>query len=276
MTPSSNSAAAKKKKAPGRVNSKGGKRTDQGSSDSKPGDKMASELAEKIESEIIAKGWPLGESLGSEPALIEQYGVSRAVFREAVRIVEHHGAAFMRRGPHGGLVVTSPDLEAVQHPAMLYLDWADVSAQDLFDVRSAIELQCVRIAIDRLDEDGIRKLRDVLEQEQNTEGEIEVGRAHDLHDVLAELTGNAAMQLFVKTLGNLTYERAGNLTYEPSQLQEVHQAHKAIVEAVIAGDVALAQRRMQVHLATGLAHYHQRAETDGDRATSAGRRRLRH
>ncbi len=226
--------------------------------------KMAEELAMRIEADIVGLGWPIGESLGSEPSLIDRYGVSRAVFREAIRIVEHHGAARMRRGPGGGLLVTAPDLQAVQQPAMLYLDHADVSAQDLYDVRSSLEFACVRIATERLTEDGVRRLREVLEREMGDEGrEVETGRSHDLHIVLAELTGNAALHLFVATLTSLTFERTGHLKYEAWELQEVHLAHGAIVEAITAGDPALAQHRMRSHLAAGLSYFHQRQATEG-------------
>src|SRR5262245_15204814 len=75
--------------------------------------KLAAQVAQRIESEIVASDWPVGRVLGSEPELMERYGVSRAVFREAVRLVEHHQVATMRRGRSGGLVVRAPDATAV-------------------------------------------------------------------------------------------------------------------------------------------------------------------
>ena len=41
--------------------------------------------------------------LGAEAELRERYGVSRAVLREAVRILEYHGAVTTKRGPGGGV-----------------------------------------------------------------------------------------------------------------------------------------------------------------------------
>ena len=64
--------------------------------------KLATVVARSIENQVVALGWPVGEVLGSEAELLERFGVSRAVLREAVRIVEHTGAARMRRGPGGG------------------------------------------------------------------------------------------------------------------------------------------------------------------------------
>src|SRR3546814_18745115 len=74
---------------------------------------MAASVADAIVSDVVALGWPEGEVIGSEPELLERYGVSRAVFREAVRLVEHKEVARMRRGPGGGLVVTVPTVESV-------------------------------------------------------------------------------------------------------------------------------------------------------------------
>jgi DNA-binding FadR family transcriptional regulator len=237
----------------------------------KGGDKMAERLARQLESEIMAMGWPVGEPLGSEPELIERFGVSRAVFREAVRIVEHHGAARMRRGPGGGLIVTAPDPDAVVQPVTLYLDYTDVSPQDLFDVRSSLELTCARIAAETIDEEGIRRLRDVLarEGELGAEG-VAQGHPHELHIAIAEITGNAAMKLLVEILARLTYERTAHLEFEASELEEVHRAHTAIVEAIVSGDAALAQHRVGRHLAASTQYYHQRNEAANRRAAASG------
>src|SRR3954470_7230869 len=79
--------------------------------DSSP--KRAAQLADQIIEDVTARGWPVGEVLGSETELLEQYSVSRAVFREAVRLLEHQHVARTRRGPGGGLVVTEPAVGTV-------------------------------------------------------------------------------------------------------------------------------------------------------------------
>ena len=72
------------------------------------GGSKATVTAGRIVDDVVALGWPIGTVLGSESDLLERYGVSRAVFREAVRLVEHQQVASMRRGPGGGLVVSEP------------------------------------------------------------------------------------------------------------------------------------------------------------------------
>lgn len=225
--------------------------------------KKAEALAALLEREIVERGWPIGESLGSEAELIERHSVSRAVLREAIRIAEHHGAVRMRTGVKGGLIVTAPDPEAVRRPATLFLDHADVTPENLFEVRAAVELSCVKLATERLTEAGVARLRGVLELERRLHFDaVETGQAHDLHIVLADLTGNVAMRLFVEILTGLTFERSGRQQIDAASVEEMHDAHDAIAEAVFAGNAELAQHRMRRHLAAIAGHYVRR----GDRA----------
>ena len=54
--------------------------------------------------DVVLNDWQVGAELGSEADLLRHYDVSRAVFREAVRLLEYFDAAKARRGPGGGLV----------------------------------------------------------------------------------------------------------------------------------------------------------------------------
>ena len=70
------------------------------------------------------------------------------------------------------------------------------------------------------------------------------------HIVLAELTENPAIILFTGLLMNLAYTgEASSRTPEQLKLLAVDtQQHIDIVEALVAGDTALAQHRMRAHL----------------------------
>jgi DNA-binding FadR family transcriptional regulator len=218
-----------------------------------PGQRLAEVVATRIEEEIVERGWPVGEILGSEADLIARYDVSRAVFREAVRIIEHHGVARMRRGPGGGLIITEPDAHAVQNAMALYLRYAGVDRVALFEARAALELAAVTAAAERITEEGIERLRATLAAEE-AEGERAMLEAHthDLHVVIAELTGNPAMALFIEVLNRLNEELLLPEVKQRSSLDQdvaaYHKAHVAIVEAIAAGDAPLAQHRMRRHL----------------------------
>ncbi|WP_033721201.1 FadR/GntR family transcriptional regulator, partial [Mycobacterium avium] len=104
-----------------------------------PAKTLASALARDIEAEIVRRGWAVGESLGSEPALQQRFGVSRSVLREAVRLVEHHQVARMRRGPNGGLYICEPDAGPATRAVVIYLEYLGTTLADLLNARLVLE-----------------------------------------------------------------------------------------------------------------------------------------
>jgi DNA-binding FadR family transcriptional regulator len=220
-----------------------------------PAPKLAEQLAAMIQVRIADSDWPVGSVLGSETDLLAEYGVSRAVFREAVRILENLHVARMRRGPGGGLVVLEPDSRSITRAAALYLDYSRVTAQNLYEARLGIESLTVERATQRINEAGIARLRTELDAEGNASGQGVFGHSHELHQTIAELSGNPALQLFTQVLVSLTSTHGReayvslNSTKDRRAMEgAVHQAHRRIVEAMIAGDEGLARHRMRRHL----------------------------
>ena len=210
--------------------------------------KKAEIVADQIAQTIVGQRWEPGELFGSEVELIARYGVSRAVFREAVRLLEHHGLAEMRRGLHGGLFIRQPDPKPVAKAMAVYLDFEKVEPRQLEDARFAIEVVCVERAAARISEDDVTEVRAFLAAEA---ARIASGRAqslHDFHVLVARLTANPALHLFVQTLTDLTQRQQPVPDHSRRSLEEIHAAHIRIAEAIIARDGALARRRMMTHL----------------------------
>jgi DNA-binding FadR family transcriptional regulator len=221
------------------------------------GEKLAAQIARRIEDDIIRAGWPVGTVIGSEQALIERYGVSRAVFREAVRIVEHHQVATTRRGPAGGLVVRAPDEAAVATALGVYLEHVGVTLESILRARHIVESLAAVLAPTRITEDGIRVLRDIISR-QAGEDPTELGSHHQLHHAIAAATGNPVLVLFVDVLDSLTLRysaqeyaatrRAASPERRARVSAQVHRDHAAIAEAVIGGDSARAEHLATEHL----------------------------
>jgi DNA-binding FadR family transcriptional regulator len=206
-----------------------------------PDAKLAASVARRILSDVVDRGWPVGEVLGSQAELIERYGVSRAVFREAVRLVENQQVATMRRGPGGGLVVTEPTVDAIIDAAVLYLHRANTRLTEVFEARIVLEVIAAELATERLDTDDAAELR--------TLEEAEVRDHRALHARLAALTRNPALELFVDILNRvaLLYFRDGSSLGEGT-LSASRQAHARIIEAVLDHNADAASRRMRRHL----------------------------
>jgi len=78
-------------------------------------------LAVHILREIRVAGWPVGQKLGNEPDLMQRYGVSRATFRQALRLLEEYSAIETRRGPKGGVIINQPNPELISGTALSLL-----------------------------------------------------------------------------------------------------------------------------------------------------------
>lgn len=207
--------------------------------------KMAAQVADRIIADVMALGWPVGEVLGVESDLLERYRVSRAVFREAVRLLEHREVARTRRGPGGGLVVTEPSVEAVIAAVALYLYRVDASLDEVFEARITLEGIAGDLAARRLEENDLLHLRAFAEGAAS--GVDSDPRA--LHRLVAKSSRNPAIELFVDVLNRVATFYSSNLTAFGSEVAaETAHAHAQIARAIIDGDSATARRRMCRHL----------------------------
>jgi DNA-binding FadR family transcriptional regulator len=222
--------------------------------DSTDNGKLAARVARQIEQDVLRTGWPVGEVLGSETELRERYQVSRAVLREAIRLVEHHQVAAMRRGPSGGLVVRAPDAGAATSAMMVYLEFVGTTIEHLLTARLMIEPLAAALAAANITEPGIAQVRTALADEfaagPNRDGHVRGA----LHLTLAEVSGNPALQLFVDVLLRLTWRYASDqLSHLPDDpdhpaFTSSDSSHEAIVHAVVAGDGPRAQYLAVQHL----------------------------
>ncbi|MGN6796219.1 MAG: FadR/GntR family transcriptional regulator [Streptosporangiaceae bacterium] len=224
-----------------------------------PAAKRAERVADRIVRDVMAMGWPVGRLLGSEAELLGRYGVSRAVFREAVRLVEHQQVARTRRGPGGGLVITEPTVHAVIDAVVLYLYRVEARLDELFEARILLEEIVTDLAPGRLDEQGLTLLRPFLQAGGPPDREAD---PRALHGVLASVTRNPALELFVDVLNRVAMLYSTDWqTLGPAVGAESAHAHAKIAEAVAAGDSGLAGRRMRRHLEAERDFLHSRRST---------------
>jgi DNA-binding FadR family transcriptional regulator len=218
--------------------------------------KAAQRVARTIEEEILVRGLDAGAWLASEPELIERFGLSRAIIREAVRILEHEGIARMRRGPGGGLFVVAPDSKAVSHSAALWLRFNRAELSDLSANRELIESHCAGWAAQSITEEGAALIREAIERErlavEDFDRQVSGLCSLGVHEAIAQVSGNKVSYLFVMALCELNAAYAAAPIYTKKEFEETVEAHLGIHEAILAGDSALASHRMIVHLRAGM------------------------
>src|SRR5690606_24108384 len=111
--------------------------------------KLAQQVAEEIERDIVGAERRVGESLGTEAELMARYGVGRSVLREALVLISRDGLAEMRRGKIGGLVVAEPSEPLIARNLRNYLDLVIGDWDELLSVREELEELALTLAIER-------------------------------------------------------------------------------------------------------------------------------
>ena len=246
-----------------------------------PANKLASTIARDIEADIVRRGWPIGESLGSEHALQQRFCVRRSVLREAIRLVEHHQVARMRRGPNGGLLICEPDAGPATRAVVIYLEYLGTTLADLLNARLVLEPLAASLAAERIDEAGIDRLRAVLRAEEHWRPGLPAPR-DEFHIALAERSKNPVLQLFIDVLMRLTtryalQSRTDSASEAIEAIDYMHNDHSEIVAAVTAGDSARAKTLSERHVeavTAWLQQHHPGDDVGGkDRRISGARQR---
>ena len=175
--------------------------------------KRGAKVADRIVEDVTSLGWPVGEVLGPEAELLDRYHVSRAVFREAVRLVEHQQVARTRRGPGGGLVITEPTVGAVTDAVVLYLLRVDARLDEIYEARIVLAEIACGLASEQTEAHDRAELRQLARHEA---AEPAAG-LRDLHALVAAVSRNAGLELFVDVLSEVAalYSPRGNAPATP-------------------------------------------------------------
>jgi DNA-binding FadR family transcriptional regulator len=173
------------------------------------------------------------------------------VLREAVRLLEHHQIARMRRGPGGGLFVFEPSASAVTEIVAIYLARRGMRLADLAELRTGVEVAIAGLAASRIDRDGTARLHEALEREATSSDDDQADVVHDVHVAVAGAAHSRVLELIALVLIRLSrlYRIERLAPKDRKQVRaEVLHAHQAIATAVESGDQELARYRMRRHL----------------------------
>lgn len=207
--------------------------------------KLSEIVAAQLMEEIRTRGWPVGESLGTEAELMARFKVSRATIAEAVRQVERYGAAIMRRGAGGGLLITSSAKAALSRTISTYLELSNVSITEQYEATRLIESEAVVLAAKNINEEQVAALRAAAEKVATSEDNVSLHRAAmQLRLEIADASGSRPILMFMRALVRvLTHYVRPDLRTQYRDREFEHGVAgdlSAIVEAIVAGDGVLA------------------------------------
>ncbi|MFC5605778.1 GntR family transcriptional regulator [Variovorax soli] len=191
------------------------------------------EIVENISNAILEHRLVPGTKLG-EDRLAAIYGTNRPRIREVLARLSHEQVVELV--PQRGAFVAKPTVE---------------QAREVFEARRLIEPGVLERLSQNFDEEKLRRLQEHLgkeEEARRTNDKHAVVRlSGEFHTLLAELAGNSLLARSMKELSTLTCLTISLYDAPTANSCRVDE-HSAIVDAIRAGDLALARKLMLRHL----------------------------
>ena len=202
-------------------------------------------LREKIVSGEIA----VGSALPSEMAMAALLSVNRSTVREAIRSLEETGVVARRRGGKK-LFVTAPPPETLSDRMTTAMVLHKITGEELWRSMLGLEPGTAALAARHATEEQLAALEANLAASESRMTDAAAIPALDLdfHDLIAEASGNRAIQLARQPLGALFYPAFEQIFQHLDAGSRMLDAHRAIVEALKARDAATAEEWMRKHI----------------------------
>ena len=208
-----------------------------------------------------------GDKLPTEAEIMEEFGVSRTVVREAISRLQAAGLVATRHGV-GTFVVGMGDGVSFRISPDQLGTLQDVIA--VLELRIAVETECAALAAVRRTPENLATLRNALNAflAAVAEGRDAVGPDFQFHLEIARATQNHHFVDLMATLGGMMIPRArleppGPLTPErEAYLRRVNTEHESIVDAISRQDPEAARAAMRTHLANSRERRRKLAEAN--------------
>ena len=212
---------------------------------------LAQRVVAGLKDKILAGDLPPGHKLPSEAELIDEYGVSRTVVREAVTRLRAEGLVETFQG-RGSFVLAMPEPTSFTVESAAIRTHHDVL--DMIDFRVGIECEAAALAAARVDAAGADSVRAALDAFVGAAPENQVDADFGFHRAVAAASGNRFYLDLLDSLGPmmimLPRTRLGDaysLT-DAGHVERVRREHDNVAAAIVAGDPDIARAAMRVHL----------------------------
>ena len=214
-------------------------------------------VAEEIKDWVVERGLQPGDRLPGETELIERFGMSKGTIREAMRLLQAQGLVETKTGPGGGSFVGEVTRERATALLANYFYFRDVTIDDIYQVRIALEPALAASLAGRLSAGQIAELEEIMEAYAHAAADAEEERRQHVaslkfHARLSDFGGNALLGFFIgfmaQILTDLTVYKRLYATPNHDLWRQGRQHQIDLIAALRCGDAARARHVMQSHM----------------------------
>lgn len=210
--------------------------------------RLYEEIARDLTEAIVHGRYAPGDFLPTEQTLVKEYGASRNLIREALKVLSARGLVEVLHGK-GTRVLPRYRWQLLDQLVHLLRENPRI-VQNLLEVRRILEVEIAGLAAHRATAEQIHSLSQTIEQMQAASDRPEECIEHDMqfHRLLAEASGNELLPMVIEPVGELL--RAARLTTirNPGVIARSIFGHQEILAQVERRDAIAARQAMQRHL----------------------------
>ena len=237
----------------------------------KPAPSLTEQVTATLRQEITGGIYEKGDLIPSEQSLALNFGVSRAVIREAVSRLKADGLVVSRQG-RGAYVASTIAQQGFQIAGFSEDDHDGI--HQILELRMGVEVEAAGLAALKRTPEDLLQMREALDlvQQSVSEGSVAGGVEADLrfHQTVCSATGNPHFDAFVTYLspflrGALAITRR-NSAERLKRINEVDAEHQAIYKAIETGNADGARKAARRHIMNSMKRL---ASLDPDGAAAA-------
>jgi DNA-binding FadR family transcriptional regulator len=214
---------------------------------------LAHALTEELVVRVVQGRYAPGSPVPRELAMCEEFGVSRTVVREAVKMLQEKGLVQVRQG--AGTIVTPPVrwnmLDAQILAATIAEDDTLAVLDDVVVTRRLLESDMADMAARRATDEVVARLRQLVDEMDDLVGDPATYADHDraFHDVVMQTSNNRIARAVVRSLESQVIRTARYLgRTERALCVASNRGHRRIYERIAAHDPAGAADAMFTHI----------------------------
>lgn len=199
-------------------------------------------VAERFATLIASGALSVGDTLPSERELASAMGVSRETIRGALLILSTQGIVSVVQGARTRVI--SADVGALGLSALSGGRVTDYTLDDVHEARLTIEARLAPLVADRIDDDTIGRLTELIETQEKTVGDPVryLIADREFHTVIYRACGNAVFSDLAATLYSYLLDHRRRVVAQPGAIERSIGDHRDILAALKARDGdALAQ-----------------------------------
>ncbi|MBI3213061.1 MAG: FadR family transcriptional regulator [Mycobacterium sp.] len=254
--------------------------------------RVADIVASRLRDDILSGRLKEGDVLPTQESLFHQFGVSPPALREAIHLLETDGLVSVRRGNVGGAVVHLPTAERTAQMIGMVLQARAATPSDVSGALMHLEPVCAGMCAARPDRDAevVPVLQAEIDRQTAEFDDVSayVPNARRFHEQLVARCGNEPMILLIGSLELIWSahessvwsgdgDRAAADGTAAAGLRTRRAAlrdHQRLLEAIRAGDTALAIRIASDHVSAARTNTLARGTDDSGAAQKTIEARL--